>query len=151
MKKVSLCLCAVFLVSMSFAADSQTKEQKVIALVEKGIASIKSLGKEKTLAEINTPKGKLSEGDLYLFVNDLKGVTLAHGGNQKMIGQNQNELLDADGKPFIQEMIKIASTDGKGWVNYKWTNPATKKIQDKAAYIMKVEGQDYFIGCGYYK
>ena len=38
---------------------------------------------------------------------------------------------------------------GKGWQNYKWTNPQTKKIEDKTAYIEKVD--DMIFGCGAYK
>jgi len=30
---------------------------------------------------------------------------------------------DADGEPFIQKMIEVAKSKGKGWVDYKWTNP----------------------------
>jgi cytochrome c len=150
-KKSASCLFATFFAFSIYAGDPPSIEQRVQTLVEKGITSVKTIGLDKTFTEINTPKGNLSDGELYLFSNDFKGATLAHGANQKLIGQVQYDLLDADGKPFMQELIKIASTTKKGWVSYKWTNPLTKKIQEKRTFIMRVEGKDLFIGCGYYK
>jgi signal transduction histidine kinase len=38
---------------------------------------------------------------------------------------------------------------GSGWVDYKWPNPVTKKIQTKSAYVVKVN--DNVCGTGYYK
>ncbi len=59
-------------------------------------------------------------------------------------------LQDADGKFFIQEMIESAKKGG-GWVDYKWTNPETKRIQDKSTLIKPLPGIDAFLGCGIYK
>jgi cytochrome c len=38
---------------------------------------------------------------------------------------------------------------GKGWVDYSWTNPETKKIQAKSSYVAKAG--EIFVGCGIYK
>ena len=43
----------------------------------------------------------------------------------------------------------MAQTSGEGWVTYKWPNPVSKKIEDKAAFIRKVD--DMIVGCGAYK
>ena len=45
--------------------------------------------------------------------------------------------------------IEIAKTKGKGGQNYKFINPETKAIENKTAYVEKVDG--YIIGCGAYK
>jgi len=66
-----------------------------------------------------------------------------------MIGKDLIELTDADGKFFVKERIEIAKTKGKGWQNYKFSNPSTKKIEDKTAYIEKYE--DFIVGSGAYK
>jgi cytochrome c len=58
-------------------------------------------------------------------------------------------LKDADGKFFMKEIIKTAAEKGKGWVDYKWMNPVTKKVVDKTTYVEKVDG--YVFGCGVYK
>ena len=46
-------------------------------------------------------------------------------------------------------MVKIANGPGSGWVNYKWPNPLTNKIEDKSSYVEKMG--DYFVGVGIYK
>jgi len=45
-----------------------------------------------------------------------------------LIGKNLAELKDAEGKLFVQKMIEVAKKEGKGWVDYQWTNPVTKKL-----------------------
>lgn len=151
MKKIiALALVGFFLATVVFAADKALTE-KATELVNKGVAYIKAQGKDVAFAEFTKAKGKFSEGELYLFVVDFKGLVLAHGGNAKLVGKNQSELIDADGKTFIKEFINIASTKGEGWSDYKWSNPETKKIQQKTTFIKKIDGMDAFIGCGFYK
>jgi cytochrome c len=119
------------------------------ALVKKAVTHIKADGKEKAFAEINNPKGKFIDRDLYIFVYDIKGVCVAHGFNQKMIGKDLSGMKDKDGKSYVKERIEIANTKGKGWQDYKFTDPVSKKIEQKSAYIERLE--DLIIGCGIYK
>jgi len=120
-------------------------------LVKKAAAYIKANGKEKAFAEFTDPKGKFTDRDLYIFVVDFNGLTLAHGGNSKLVGKDMSGLKDSDGKFFIKEFIKLAKTKGNGWVDYKWENPVTKKIEQKSTYIQRQRQEDYFLGCGIYK
>ena len=46
-------------------------------------------------------------------------------------------------------MIALAKGPGSGWVDYKWPNPITDKIEDKSSYIEKMG--DYFVGVGVYR
>jgi cytochrome c len=119
------------------------------ALVKKALIQIKADGKEKAFAEINNPKGKFIDRDLYIFVYDLKGVCVAHGFNQKMIGKDLSAMKDKDGKSYVKERIEIAQTKGKGWQDYKFTDPMSKKIEQKSAYIERSD--DLIVGCGIYK
>ncbi|OGP70699.1 MAG: hypothetical protein A2Z73_02910 [Deltaproteobacteria bacterium RBG_13_60_28] len=119
------------------------------ALAEKAVAYFKANGKDKAIAAFNDPKGEFVKEDLYIFMMDSECNTLAHGANQKLVGKNVGELKDADGKLFMKEMAAM-SKKGGGWVDYKWTNPETKKIQDKSTYILPLEG-GLFVGCGIYK
>ena len=43
------------------------------AMVEKAIAHIKKVGREKALADFDNPKGGFTDRDLYVVVYDLKG------------------------------------------------------------------------------
>lgn len=132
---------------ISFTGEFGTKEEAE-ALVKKAISMIKAEGKEKAFAEINNPKGKFVYRDLYIFVYDMNGKCVAHGFNPKMIGKDLLEMKDADGRYFVKERIEIAKTKGKGWQDYKFTNPLSKKIELKTAYIEKVD--NLIVGCGVY-
>lgn len=133
---------------ISLAATRGTPDQAK-AMVEEAVAYYNSKGHEAALSEFSKSDGKFVKGDLYIFAIDHNGMTLAHGANQKLIGKSLLEVKDADGKAFVKEMIEVSKGKGKGWVDYKWTNPETKKIEPKTSYIIKVK--DLFLGCGAYK
>ena len=138
-----------FLMGLAISDTYAAGQADAQALVGKGAAFYKANGKDKAFAEFSNPKGQFTKGDLYIFVIDTKGITMAHGGNAKLVGKDMSELKDADGKFFMKEIIKTATDKGKGWVDYKWTNPVTKKVEDKTTYVEKVDG--YVFGCGVYK
>lgn len=150
MKKAGILIAVLitFIAGISFAATRGTPDQAK-AMVEEAISYYNAKGHDAALAEFSKPDGKFIKGDLYIFAIDLNGLTLAHGANQKLIGKSLLEVKDADGKFFMKEMIEVAKSKGKGWVDYKWTNPESKKIEPKTSYIIKVK--DLFLGCGAYK
>ena len=78
-----------------------------------------------------------------------KGVCVAHGARPALIGKNLLDLKDQDGKYLIRELADVANGPGSGWVDYKWPNPITNKIEDKSSYVEKMG--DYFVGVGIYK
>jgi signal transduction histidine kinase len=117
-------------------------------MVGKAAAFMKANGKEKSFKEFSEGT-QFKKDDLYVFVIDMKGITLAHGGNPKLVGKDMSGLKDADGKLFIKDMIDGATAKGSGWSDYKWTNPVTKKIDPKSTYFQKVD--DVILGCGVYK
>ena len=149
MKKViALLMAGLLVLCMSgFAAAAATKADAE-GMVKKGIAFVKSSGKEKALAEFSNPAGQFVKGELYIFVVDFNGVILAHGANAKLINKNMIDLKDAAGKPFMHDIVK-AGKQGSGWVEYQWTNPVSKKIEPKVAFA-KAEG-DIILACGIYK
>jgi signal transduction histidine kinase len=59
-------------------------------------------------------------------------------------------MKDADGKFLIKEILKIGmGKEGKGWLDYKWPNPATGTLDSKRTYVERVE--DVILGCGVYR
>jgi signal transduction histidine kinase len=137
-------------VALLGSAIAATPEQAK-ALVEKALAYTKANGTEKAYKEFNTPGGQFFDGELYIFAYDMQGNNLALGGNPKMTGKNLLDMKSADGKFVIKDFIEIIKGKGEGWYDYKWSNPETKKIQDKSSYIKKIPGADAFLGCGFYK
>jgi cytochrome c len=153
MKKLIATIIGVsFLVLMAGSITSAAEfgtTPEAEALVKKAIQLIKTEGKVKAFAEISNPKGKFVDRDLYIFVYDMEGKCVAHGFNQKMIGKDLLEMKDPDGKYFVKERIEIAKTKGNGWQDYKFTDPITKKIEPKSAYVERIE--NLIVGCGVYK
>ncbi len=75
-------------------------------------------------------------------------MIVAHPKNPKLIGKNLLEVTDPDGKYFRKEIQEVAKTKGKGWVDYKYTNPENKKVEPKTTYLKKAG--DLIICCGVY-
>lgn len=131
------------------AADKGSADEAV-AMVKKAVAMVKADGKDKTFAAIaDTSNPTFHDRDLYIYVYDLNGVALAHGNNPKMVGKPLIGLKDNEGKAMIKEMVDLANSKGKGWVEFKWPNPVTKTVEAKAGYVEKVD--DMLIGSGIYK
>jgi len=132
-----------------FAAAKRGTAAEAEAMVKKAIAMAKAKGNDAAFAEINNKNGQFTDRDLYVFVYDMGGKVAAHGLNPKMIGKELIDMKDADGKEFVKERVEIAKTKGSGWQDYKFTDPITKMIEHKRAYVER--HGDLIFGCGIYK
>ena len=130
------------------AAEFGSKDE-ARAMVERAAAFLKANGREKALAEFSNPKGQFIDRDLYLISYALDGTRLSHPYNAKLIGKSALDAVDFDGKPYGKEIIQVATTKGSGWVDYKFTDPTTRKLSDKTTYVLKVD--DIIIACGVYR
>jgi len=116
-------------------------------LVKKGYAYMKKHGESAARSEFTgATKNDFRYGDLYLFVYDMKGVCIAHGGNETYVGQNHFNKLDQDGRPYVKEYIEKAMKNDYGWVDAKLNNSF------QSAFVQKIKlGLDsYVIGCALY-
>jgi len=146
---VALSIAALTMLAPAMAAEFGTKEEAV-AMVKHAQEQFKKDGPESTFKAVSDKSVKAyHDRDLYPFIYNMKGVNVAHGARPALIGKNLIDLKDQDGKYLIREMIKISEGPGNGWVDYKWPNPITNKIEDKSSYIEKMG--DYFVGVGIYK
>ena len=130
-------VAAVALVSPALGSTNATKDEAV-AMVKKAVAAIKANGADKVYAEINTPAGKWIDRDLYVVVYGLDGMSLAHGANPKQVGVMLIDRKDIDGKEFIKERVELAKAKPSFWQDYKFQNPASKKIEPKTMYCERV-------------
>ena len=145
-------LTVAFASAPGFAQDkSKGTAAEATAMVDKAIAHIKKVGREKAFADFNNRSGPFTDRDLYVVVYDLKGKVLAHGANEKMIGKDVIELRDTDGKYFVKERVEMMSKgpNAKGWQDYKFMNPVSRQIEPKSMYLHRFE--DMIVGCGIYK
>jgi cytochrome c len=120
------------------------------ALAERGLAHIREVGRDQAFADFSRPDGGFVDGELYIFCQDISGVVLAHGGNPNIVGRNLSDVRDPDQRMPNAEINQLGLTKGSGWLEFRWPNPATKRIELKAAYVLKVDDQTV-CGSGYYK
>lgn len=134
----------------AFAGEFGTADE-AMAMVAKAAAFYKANGKDKLLAEINAgTKGQFVDRDLYVVPYSIEGIRLAHPYNPKLIGSSVLDAVDFDGKEYGKEEVSLIKTKGSGWVDYKYTDPTTKKLAAKSFYVQKVDDQ-IFLGAGIYK
>jgi cytochrome c len=124
--------------------------QEAQALAERGLAHIRDLGRDQAFADFSRPDGGFVDGDLYIFCQDISGVVVAHGGNPKIVGRNMADVRGPDGRLSNVEINQLGLTKGSGWLEFRWPNPVTKRIELKAAYVLKVDDRTV-CGSGYYK
>jgi cytochrome c len=145
---ISAALLALAVSYPSAAAEFGTKDEAV-AMVKRVQEKFKKDGPEATFAAVTNRDPAFNDRDLYPFIYLLNGVNVAHGARPALVGKNLLNLKDPDGVLLIRQMVDIAIEQGSGWINYKWPNPITNAIEDKASYIEKMG--DYFVGVGVYR
>jgi signal transduction histidine kinase len=146
---VLLALAALLAAQRSDAAEFGTRDEAV-AMVKRVQKMFAEAGAEATFKAVDDKTNPaFHDRDLYPFIYDLDGVCVAHGARPALVGKNLISLKDQNGVYLIQEMISLAKGPGNGWVDYKWPNPITNKIEDKSSYIEKMG--NYFVGVGVYR
>jgi cytochrome c len=141
-------LLSIALAACCLPALAQPGEKDAMALAERGAQFIKAHGKDEMIRKINSKDPEFNQGALYLAMRDMAGITIAHP-TTALIGKNLLDVPDADGKPFRQEMLALAKGKGKGWVDYKFRNPETGKVEAKSTYVLRVG--DVALEAGIYK
>lgn len=149
MKKIILIvMCSLFLVSVVYAEVKPGTPKEAQQMVKKAVTYIKANGKEKGFAAINDKNGQFVDRDLYVVVYDFNGKCLAHGFNSALIGKDLIAIKDSDGKLYVKERVDMAKKNSSFWLDYKFPNPTTKKIEPKSMYAEVLD--DLIIGCGVY-
>lgn len=147
--KLAWMVAAAFAALPATAQESRATRAEAEAMVKKGVAALKTMGREKAFAEMTAPSKTFVDRDLYLVAYGLDGTVYAHGQNPKQVGKNLIDFKDPDGKPFVKERVELAKTKGKFWQEYKFTDPLTKKVLPKEMYCERAD--DVVICGGVYK
>jgi len=136
-------------VTLGGPAVASTSDQAK-AFAERAVAHVREVGRDRAFADFDRHDGGFVDGDLYVFCQDASGVVMAHGGNPGIIGKNLIGVRDPDGRYPNAELNRMGLDNGAGWVRYRWPNPATNRIAQKVAYVIKVD--DHTVcGSGYYE
>jgi len=153
MRSPALLLSLALPCTVLLAQDPANNAQKAERLVKAAVAFANANGVDKLIQQTNNADGRFHVGSgsqLYIFVYEFSGVCRAIGyDTQKLVGVNRWDLKDPDGKFFLREIIAMAKGKGSGWIDYKYTNPQTGRIQAKTSYVERVG--DLVVGAGIYK
>jgi cytochrome c len=147
----ALLLLTLSLIPLRAAPADFGSKDEAVAMVQRVEDTFKKDGADATFKAVSDPSSKeFHDRDLYPFIYNMAGVCVAHGARPALIGKNLIDIKDQDGKYLIREMVDLLKTKQSGWIDYKWPNPQTNKIEDKSSYVEKL-GDNYFVGVGVYK
>ena len=144
-----LMTCFLSVPAAPWAADkaSQSDAQQ-IAL--KAAAFIKDKGIEAGRSAFDA-EGEFKYGEVYVNVIDEKGVRLIYPPKPTAVNLDVSEAQDVDGKYLIKDILDVAKAKGEGWTQYRWTNPVTKKIDEKVTYVKHVPERSVVVFVDVYK
>lgn len=146
----SYAFAALMLALGAIPASAEEKKgtaAEATAMVERAIAHIRRVGRDRAFADFNARKGAFADRDLFVVVYGLDGAVLAHGANIRMVGTQQIDLRDNDGRYVVRERVAMMSSgpDARGWQDYAYMNPVTRLIEPKAMYLRRCG--DFMVGC----
>jgi cytochrome c len=146
-------LAVLVLLNMGFGARAETLCEfatldEAKAMAEHAATLLESAGPREALVQFMDPAGGFIDRDLYVFVFDLQGVLWASGGFPETVGSNALAAQDSRGRFFVQEALRIAVQEGRGWIEYEWFNPCTGKMNPKSSYVIRVG--PFVVGVGAY-
>ena len=133
---------------VQFQTEKTEGRDKAVALVKRAVAHMANVGLQKACDDFDDPNGGYIFGQYYLSVFDLNGVRLANGMEPWKRGENVLDVRDIDGKPYVRYTVSRAQNKGFGWVQYKWKNPTSQKIELKLTYFEVI--RDAVVNCGIY-
>lgn len=143
---VNCCLLA----TSAWADEAKGSQAEAKAMAEKAVAHVKAAGAEKAFQDfMGDPKWK--DRDLYVYSGDFTGKMTSHGANKALVGKDFLGMKDANGFELMKGLIDVAKNKGSGWIDYMWTNPTTKKIEPKTAYVIRIPNAEGFVVVGAYK
>lgn len=100
---------------------------------------------------------KFTDGKGYFWILDTNHTMVAHPYNKILIGKDQSQLEDKNGKKFVQEFIQTALEQKEGgFVSYSWTEPDVSSLlqQDKGkkkiAFVKVFEPYNWVVGISLY-
>jgi cytochrome c len=134
------------------APPSTEQTQAVEGLVTRAAVLIEKKGQTAAFTEFRTKDSEWLHGGTYLYAYDLKGNVLLNAAFPQREGTNIVGQKDTRGKPFQDEILQIAATEGSGWVSYTFPKPGQTVSSEKWAYVKRLtlNGTPGLIASGLY-
>jgi methyl-accepting chemotaxis protein len=132
-----------------FKLDFARERHQAVELVQKAADHMRRVGRERACDDFDDGRGEFVFGEFYIWAMDQKGIRVANGSDPATRGQSIGDLRDVDGKPHVRNILEKALRKGKGWEDYKWPNPVTRRVEQKSVYFELCEG--IIVACGVYR
>jgi len=148
-------VCSAIIVALALltftanAAQFGTRDEAV-AMVKRVQEKFKKDGAEATFAAVTAQQRAFKDRDLYVYIMNFDCVIQAHAARAELVGKSLYDFRDQDGVYPARNTVEVARTAGRGWIDYRWTNPKTNLVEAKSTYVEKL-GDGYAIGVGIYK
>ena len=142
---VGLVMASMFPVGPGRAANPATPEEAK-ALAERAAAHMREVGPDKAIADFNDPNGGYVDRELFVVVYDPTNKIVGSYGVPVLNGKDATTLKDVEGREFGKEIIALAKSKGSGWIDYRMTNPVTKKVGLKSSWVERVGDYILFVG-----
>jgi methyl-accepting chemotaxis protein len=113
-----------------------------------GLSSSGKLSEQEALdAARETLRAVRYSGNEYIFIYRSNGINVLLPVKPEFEGQNKLDLKDAQGKPFIQELISAAGRGGD-FIDYLWDRSKGQPAEPKLAYAAPFSPWDLTVGTG---
>lgn len=142
--RLAFCLMAALLPAVSAAQD--TTPDELLDRVEK---HFKTTPRTQALADVSDRQGQFVIGDLYVFCIDAKGVIVANGGFNSLIGKRADQFKLGHAGEVAKRALQEMKGQQRGQVDYDWLNPKTSALETKHVQLRRI-GND-ICGAGLYE
>jgi len=126
-------------------ADPATPEEAK-AMAEKAAAHMAAVGPDQAIADFNSATAGFVDRELFVVVYNPDNKIVASYGVPVLLNKDATLLKDVEGHEFGKDIIAAAKSDHPGWVDYRMTNPATKKVGLKTSWVIRVGDYILFVG-----
>ena len=92
-----------------------------------------------------------SQNNEHIFIINRAGDILLHPLEPTLEGQNIYVSKDPHMTEVLPVFEGLIKNKINGFVNYKWHHPASKKLEEKIAFVEQIEGTDWLIGSGFFQ
>lgn len=87
----------------------------------------------------------------YLWINDFRPQMIMHPYRTDLVGQDVSDYPDPNGKFLFREFVRVARTDGRGYVDYMWQwKDDPNRIVPKISYVETFAPWRWIVGTGIY-
>lgn len=131
--------------------NMKMEKEFIVTVVDTAAELIEKEGRP-AFSKLRDKAGPFMFMDTYVFVDSPEGIELVNGAFPNLEGRNLIGYKDSHGDYLIRDYIKLALTEGSGWLYYYWPKPGQATPSKKHTYVRKAKYGDevFIVGSGAY-